>query len=111
MKTHWFPLIRPAIKPVFLGAGTWPGGDWLISHKRKMTQQKGDDHLAWHHPSYYSHAVDEKKLRVKQVSLLQDGPITPYKWLKINGFHLGYLHPEIGGVIGPSNLVFRAPLW
>ena len=28
----WFPLIRPAIKPLFLGAGTL-GRGWLISHK------------------------------------------------------------------------------
>ena len=33
MKTHWFPLIRPAIKPLFLGGGTWPEGDWLNSHE------------------------------------------------------------------------------
>ena len=26
MKTHWFPLRRPAIKPSFLVGGTWTGG-------------------------------------------------------------------------------------
>ena len=28
---HWFPLIRPAIKPKFLGEGTLEEGDRLIS--------------------------------------------------------------------------------
>ena len=27
--TVGFPLIRPAIKPLFLGGGTWPGGSRL----------------------------------------------------------------------------------
>ena len=26
LSTHWFPSIRPAIKPLFLRLGTWPGG-------------------------------------------------------------------------------------
>ena len=30
---HWFPLIRPKIKPLFLGGGTL-GGGWLNSHVR-----------------------------------------------------------------------------
>ena len=30
MKTHWFPLIRPAIKPLFLGG--YVRGRWLSSH-------------------------------------------------------------------------------
>ena len=29
MKTHWFPLIRPAIKPLFLGGGTLGGVGWI----------------------------------------------------------------------------------
>ena len=29
---HWFPLIRPAIQPLFLGGGTLEGVGWLISH-------------------------------------------------------------------------------
>ena len=35
MKTHWFvPLIRPAIKPLFLGGVRGPGGGWLNSHEK-----------------------------------------------------------------------------
>ena len=30
-ENHWFPLIRPAIKPLFLGGDTL-GGGWLSSH-------------------------------------------------------------------------------
>ena len=32
MKTHWFPFIRPAIKPLFLGGVRDPGGGRLTSH-------------------------------------------------------------------------------
>ena len=32
MKTHWFPLIRPAIKPLFLGGKRGIGGVPLGSH-------------------------------------------------------------------------------
>ena len=39
MKTHWFALISPKIKPLFLGGGTWPGGGWLTSHETKPNQQ------------------------------------------------------------------------
>ena len=30
------PEIRPAIKPLFLGGGTWPGGGWLTSHEGRL---------------------------------------------------------------------------
>ncbi len=34
---HWFRLIRPAIKPWFLGRGTWPGGvGWQAMMKPTM---------------------------------------------------------------------------
>ena len=38
---HCFPLIRPAIKPLFLRGGTWPGGGgWLISHEKSVQKKE-----------------------------------------------------------------------
>ena len=40
MKTHWFSLIRPAIKPLFrFGGDTWPFvGGRLTSHDTRIKQ-------------------------------------------------------------------------
>ena len=37
---HWFPLIRPAFKPLFLGGVRW--GGWLTSYAYTNTE--------WYHP-------------------------------------------------------------
>ena len=56
MKTHWFPLIRPAIRAIFLGGG-WPWGGTLGPHEFICWRCRNS--IKFHHSIYLPFLLEE----------------------------------------------------